>query len=202
MPTTFLILTLEQAQIDFENEGGETYICGNPPYTGYNRQTEQQKRDIARVFSPIARNFGNLDYVCCWIAKAALYNRVVGSKAAFVTTNSVCQGSQAPIVWPAVFDQGQEIFFARPSFLWRNLAAKNAGVTVIAFGIRNAERSGATLYLEDGNESIARKVSCIGPYLIPNSDVIVESSRTPISGIPTMTLGNHPYYASSLNFLE
>jgi hypothetical protein len=22
---------LEQAEIDFENEGGETYICGNPP---------------------------------------------------------------------------------------------------------------------------------------------------------------------------
>lgn len=25
---------LDQAQIDFENEGGETYICGNPPYQG------------------------------------------------------------------------------------------------------------------------------------------------------------------------
>jgi hypothetical protein len=23
---------LDQAEIDFENEGGETYICGNPPY--------------------------------------------------------------------------------------------------------------------------------------------------------------------------
>jgi hypothetical protein len=22
---------LDQAEIDFENEGGETYICGNPP---------------------------------------------------------------------------------------------------------------------------------------------------------------------------
>src|SRR5690606_37439223 len=25
---------LDQAEIDFENEGGETYICGNPPYRG------------------------------------------------------------------------------------------------------------------------------------------------------------------------
>jgi hypothetical protein len=25
---------LDQAEIDFENEGGETYICGNPPYLG------------------------------------------------------------------------------------------------------------------------------------------------------------------------
>lgn len=25
---------LDQAEIDFENEGGETYICGNPPFSG------------------------------------------------------------------------------------------------------------------------------------------------------------------------
>src|SRR5262249_41354128 len=25
---------LDQAKIEFENEGGETYICGNPPYLG------------------------------------------------------------------------------------------------------------------------------------------------------------------------
>src|SRR5713226_6732214 len=29
---------LDQSEIDFENEGGETYICGNPPYKGRNRQ--------------------------------------------------------------------------------------------------------------------------------------------------------------------
>jgi hypothetical protein len=27
---------LTQTEIDFENEGGETYVCGNPPYLGYN----------------------------------------------------------------------------------------------------------------------------------------------------------------------
>jgi len=31
---------LDQAQIDFENTGGETYICGNPPYKGSQTQTE------------------------------------------------------------------------------------------------------------------------------------------------------------------
>ncbi len=191
---------LAQAEIDFENEGGETYICGNPPYTGFNRQTEQQKLDIEIVFSPLAKNFGNLDYVCCWLAKAAYFNRVSGAKSAFVTTNSICQGAQAPIIWPIIYDQGQEIFFARPSFLWRNLAANNAGVTVIAIGIQTAERSGATLFSEDGEGSVARMVDCIGPYLIPNTTVIVNSSRVPLSDIPEMTLGNHPYYGSSLIF--
>ncbi|MCR3905389.1 hypothetical protein NUK36_21485, partial [Aeromonas hydrophila] len=32
---------LDQAQIDFENEGGETYICGNPPYLGSKWQSDE-----------------------------------------------------------------------------------------------------------------------------------------------------------------
>src|SRR3546814_13817097 len=34
---------LEQPQIDFENEGGETYICGNPPYLGGKSQSGDRK---------------------------------------------------------------------------------------------------------------------------------------------------------------
>ena len=41
---------LDQTQIDFENEGGETYICGNPPYLGFTWQTSQQKSDLDAVF--------------------------------------------------------------------------------------------------------------------------------------------------------
>ncbi len=37
---------LDQIEIDFENEGGETYICGNPPYYGSRRQQDDQKDDI------------------------------------------------------------------------------------------------------------------------------------------------------------
>lgn len=34
---------LDQAEIEFENEGGETYICGNPPYLGSREQNTEQK---------------------------------------------------------------------------------------------------------------------------------------------------------------
>jgi hypothetical protein len=37
---------LDQPEIDFENEGGETYICGNPPYKGATEQDEFQKADM------------------------------------------------------------------------------------------------------------------------------------------------------------
>ena len=36
---------LDQSEIDFENEGGETYICGNPPYLGSKWQSAEQKSD-------------------------------------------------------------------------------------------------------------------------------------------------------------
>lgn len=34
---------LDQPQIDFENEGGETYICGNPPYLGSKWQSAEHR---------------------------------------------------------------------------------------------------------------------------------------------------------------
>ena len=43
---------LNQTEIDFKNEGGETYICGNPPYKGSQTQTKEQKADLAAVFDP------------------------------------------------------------------------------------------------------------------------------------------------------
>ena len=189
---------LDQKEIDFENEGGETYICGNPPYTGYNRQSPRQKDDIEAVFKGRAKNFGNLDYVCCWFAKAASFNREYGSKAAFVSTNSICQGSQAPVLWPVIYAEEQEIFFARTSFNWSNLAANNAGITVIVVGIRSKENKGATLFYESKNEITQRDVRVIGPYLIPESISIIQPRSTPLSAIPEMTLGNHPYYGSDL----
>ena len=36
--------TRDEAEIDFKNEGGETYICGNPPYVGDKFQTQEQKQ--------------------------------------------------------------------------------------------------------------------------------------------------------------
>ena len=45
---------LDQAEMDFENEGGETYICGNPPYKGSQCQTRDQKADLADCFDNTA----------------------------------------------------------------------------------------------------------------------------------------------------
>lgn len=40
---------LDQSEIDFANAGGETYVCGNPPYVGDKFQSDEQKDDLRRL---------------------------------------------------------------------------------------------------------------------------------------------------------
>ena len=94
---------LDQAEIDFENEGGETYICGNPPYLGSTWQDKAQKDDLKNIFDGRAKNWKSLDYVAGWFIKAADYGKHTRSSAAFVATNSICQGQQVAILWPEIF---------------------------------------------------------------------------------------------------
>ena len=41
---------LDQTAIDFDNEGGETFISGNPPYSGKGKKDDIQNDDIQSVF--------------------------------------------------------------------------------------------------------------------------------------------------------
>lgn len=105
---------LDQAEIDFENEGGETYICGNPPYLGSTWQTAEQKSDLEAIFGYRAKSWKSLDYVAGWFMKAADFGTKTNAAAAFVSTNSICQGQQVPILWPLIFQTGHEIVFDLP----------------------------------------------------------------------------------------
>jgi hypothetical protein len=80
--------------VDFENEGGETYICGNPPYKGSTWQNDEQKADLKAIFDHRCKNWKLLDYVAGWFMKAADYGTHTQASTAFVSTNSICQGQQ------------------------------------------------------------------------------------------------------------
>ncbi|MBM4260473.1 MAG: class I SAM-dependent DNA methyltransferase [Deltaproteobacteria bacterium] len=180
---------LDQAEIDFENEGGETYICGNPPYLGSRWREKDQQEDLAALFSGRAPSFKDLDYVAAWYLKAADYLHAVPScSSAFVATKSICQGEQVAMLWPLVFGQGLEISFAHRPFHWSNLATANAGVTVVIVGIASGRSSKKFLF--DGDEK--RIVENIGPYLIPVGNIIVQKAPRPLNGLPRMDYGNKP----------
>lgn len=182
---------IDQAEIDFENEGGETYICGNPPYIGDKKQSKEQKADIEILLSDRTNKWKSLDYVCGWFIKSVDYGLHTRTSAAFVSTNSICQGQQVPVLWPLILDSGFTISFAHTSFKWKNLASNNAGVMVIIVGISQDHSKDRKLILSDkDNENIVQTTASISPYLAPGKTVFVEPRKKPISILPEMVLGN------------
>jgi hypothetical protein len=171
---------LDQAEIDFENEGGETYICGNPPYLGSTWQTDEQKADLQGIFANRTKNWKSLDYVAGWFMKAADYGTQTPTTTAFVSTNSICQGQQVPILWPLMFNTGNKIVFAHTSFKWANLASHNAGVTVVIVGLLSQTKTLRRLYSiansGKGDAVDVKEVEHINAYLVPGADVIVDKA--------------------------
>ena len=192
---------LDQAEIDFENEGGETYICGNPPYLGSKWQTARQKEDLGQVFEERIKGWKSLDYVAGWFMKAADYGTCTNAASAFVSTNSICQGQQVPVLWPLIFGTGHEIHFAHTSFKWANLASHNAGVTVVIVGMGRDPGPVRKLYSVDSSRETVRKdVPNINAYLVAAPNVEIRSRSRASGQLAPMQFGNHPYYAAPLIF--
>jgi len=184
---------LDQAQIDFENEGGETYICGNPPYLGSKWQSKEQKEDLGRIFDGRIKSWKSLDYVAGWFMKAADYGLHTPTVSAFVSTNSICQGQQVPILWPLIFETGHEIAFAHTSFKWANLASHNAGVTVAIVAISNHAGPVRKLFtLADDGSVVVKDAENINAYLVPANNVVVDPLRQPTAQLARMLFGNMP----------
>ena len=192
--------------------GAETVVVGNPAFRGSSYWSPGQKADMALVFKGRVKNWGNLDYVTLWFAKARDYTLAAGAQFAFVATNSIVQGGQVPELWPHLLDQ-LEIYFAHRSFEWSNLAANNAGITCVIIGMRpKAKAEGgnkpspaqivpslaalqppgkADKRLFDGET--VRDVEVIGPYLAPGTEVIVARASKPLAAdLEPMVFGNKP----------
>ncbi|TDX26827.1 DNA methyltransferase [Rhodovulum visakhapatnamense] len=183
----------DQAQIDFANEGGETYICGNPPYLGSTWQSTEQKEDLQRIFDGRTKSWKSLDYVAGWFMKAADYGLHTPTVSAFVSTNSICQGQQVPILWPLIFKTGHEIVFAHTSFKWANLASHNAGVTVAIVAISNHAGQVRKLFtLADDGGSVVKEADNVNAYLVAAPNVIVDKASRPMNGTANMSFGNKP----------
>ena len=185
--------TLDQAEIDFANEGGETYICGNPPYLGSVFQSDEQKSDLKAMFDGHTKDWKSLDYVAGWFFKAAMYGTHTKTVAAFVATNSICQGEQVAILWPLIFGTGHEIAFAHRSFKWANLASHNAGVTVVVVGLTIAPPSKRRLFDTESDDSVTvRLAENIGPYLVAGPNTSVQAASVAPDERAKMLRGNMP----------
>ena len=173
----------------------ETYICGNPPYTGTRKQSDSQKNDLEVVFSRITPQWKNVDYVGGWFLKGSQFCDHTRAKFAFVATNSFCQGQQVPISWKILLDRGYQIRFAHIPFKWSNLASNKAGVTVIIAGLDKIQGGPRYIYAE--NERLT--VNHINPYLTSHQVDIVGAARRPLAISIEMQYG--VYYSKSAGLI-
>lgn len=194
-----LLTESDQAEVNFDYEGGETYICGNPPYLGSAWQNAAQKADMKRVFVEKTKIYKALDYVTCWFVKAADYAQAAEqsgttAESAFVATNSICQGRQVAALWPLIFKTGRKISFAWNSFKWNSLASHKAMVTVSIIGLANkASCVSPLLYEYDENNTLQiHKAENINAYLLPAANIFIEKRSKALSHIAVMRKGNMP----------
>ena len=103
------------------------YIFGNPPFGGARFMSPDQKIDVFQVFEGV-HHAGDLDFVSCWFKKSADFMRETNIQAAFVATNSVCQGTHVGVLWKLLNDMGIHINFAYRTFKWKNNAPNSAAV--------------------------------------------------------------------------
>ncbi|ROV56968.1 DNA methyltransferase [Neisseria chenwenguii] len=180
------------------------YIFGNPPFIGHSWRSKEQQDDCELIF-PKDSKFGKMDYVANWYVKAARQIfRQPETQAAFVSTNSICQGEQAGVLWKWMFEQGLEIHFAHRTFQWTSQAAGKAAVHCVIVGFRHTSippllagegwGNSGKKYLFDypdiKGQPEKREVANINQYLAAGASVIIASRAKPQNGMEKMTQGS------------
>lgn len=183
------------------------YIMGNPPFVANSgrvsandkhsagMQSTDQKEDKIALFG---KSGGVLDYVACWYKKAVMFMKNTDIRAAFVSTNSICQGEQVAPLWKPLLSEGIFINFAYRTFKWKTEATKSATVFVVIIGFSYCDTRKCVLY----QEKTSKIVPHINAYLVEADDVFVESRSTPICNVSTMHRGSQPTDNGNFLFSE
>ena len=174
------------------------YIMGNPPFIGARLMNEEQKEDVLHVFKGM-KNSGNIDYIGCWYIKASKYMRNSNVEAAFVSTNSICQGEQPELLWKPLMRNGININFAYRTFKWISEAKRKASVFCVIIGFGYKSYTIKKIY----NNGTFKNVSNINAYLMDAPNVFIESRTSVLcDDAPKMGIGNKPIDGGYYLFTE
>ena len=164
-----------------------SYIMGNPPFIGGMMMTKEQKTDIVALLGDV-KGVGELDYVVGWYKKAIDYMKGTSVSAAFVSTNSICQGQQAVTMWKPILENGIKIIFAHRTFIWDSEAKVKAHVHCVIVGFSYVKKGECVIY--DYQKRL--KANNINSYLMDAPNVFVESRSKPLANVPPMRFGSMP----------
>lgn len=173
-------------------------IVGNPPFIGQSMRSEEQTDDLRVVWGDAYD--GYLDYVTGWFIKASQYFHAVprGGRFAFVSTNSIAQGTPVAALFRPLLEGGWRIRFAHQTFAWTSEAPGAAAVHCVITGFdRGAPHEKARpvlfTYLSPKALPEALPVDHINPYLVEGPDIFVDKRTTPLAPIlPTVRFGSKP----------
>lgn len=165
------------------------YIMGNPPFVGKKEQSKQQKEELKCIFNNY-KGSGNLDYVTGWYAKAIDFIQNKNIEAAFVSTNSITQGEQVPILWSYLLKKNININFAYKSFVWGSEASDIAHVHCVIIGFSSSPVKRAKIIYSNNLQS--KIVNRINPYLLDAPNIVVGSRSTSINHYRKMFYGSMP----------
>lgn len=166
------------------------YIMGNPPFVGARNMSKEQKTDLVQVFNG-AKGAGDLDFVAAWYGKAADYMQGTDIHAAFVSTNSICQGQTVAILWKYLVRQKNiHITFACRTFKWSNEARGQAAVHCVIVGFATDERIQRNILFDENGDT--HEVCHINGYLVAAADIFIDNRNKPLCHVTEMTFGSMP----------
>ena len=170
-----------------------SYILGNPPFVGKHYRSFEQTSNMAEVMPGI--NVGDLDFVTAWHVKASNYMQDTKIQTAFVSTNSITQGEQVPVLWPYLWRKyGIKISFAYRTFKWSSEARGKAHVHCVIIGFCAFDPPNKRIFdleQDEDNPSVTQ-ASNICPYLIDYKDMIIKKAQKPLCNKHEMRCGNKP----------
>jgi len=165
-----------------------SYIVGNPPFVGQAMRTKEQTEDLKEVFAP-SKDYGKLDYVAGWFKKAADLIEGTNAEAAFVSSNSICQGESVNLFWQKLLGNCLYINFAHSTFLWTSEAKTKAAVMCVIVGFSYKERKDKLLFNGDKYEIVEH----INGYLKAAPDVFITNRSKSINeGLAKVVQGSPP----------
>ena len=178
-------------RLDWESVVPKTelnYIMGNPPFVGARLMDAAQKDDLNVVFGGL-KGFGNLDYVSGWYRKSVNLMQNTYIRAALVSTNSITQGEQVPLLWKGLINDGVHIDFAYRTFRWDSEAKMKAHVhcVIVGFSVAHSDKSKLLFFSER-----PQLTNNINPYLVDGPDVLIDSRKRPLCSVPVVVFGSMP----------
>lgn len=178
------------------------YVFGNPPFLGKQQRSAEQQEDMGMVFAG-EHGAGVLDYVAAWYKYSMDYAGSHPVQFAYVSTNSITQGEQVPVLWGAFYQRGFEITFAHRTFSWSSEARGRAHVHCVIIGFAHKGLRPGPRHLFDypdfAGEPVKETVREINCYLAPGPGTIVKRRSVPFDpDVPRVAFGSMPNDGGSL----